>query len=220
MPYDPSSDYTKYQNDCEECDGNGGTNCGCGTSDDCSCCPVGTVAVYDENGDHAGCLTPNDAERYNNGIVETPEGYVKVYDPTTERYLGAMLPADAINLLNYLSNMVIPSGAAATFNVVTPEAGVTNFYEMTYPVGDLITADIGLLVDRIGDNSTMSVAILNSAQDIQFDPSGTTTSISANDSDLTVKFKWVTGTPGVYTFDLTFSTANATKTVPCRLTLT
>lgn len=76
-------------------------DCGCGGSchscktEDCGCCPPGTIRVNDENGNIAGCLTPNDAELYNDANVRCPEGYVKLYTNTGE-FLGCVTVADAL----------------------------------------------------------------------------------------------------------------------------
>ncbi len=219
MPYDQNNTYNKFQSDCESCSGSESGGCGCSKEPACGCCPVGTVAVYSPDGKMLGCLTPNDAELFSNGVIESPEGYVKVYDPNTGKYLGMMLPADAIQLIEFLTNGTLPSGGVATFNVVFPQVGPSGYYELTYDVLDAISNELTLVVDRLGDNSTIAVGIINSVEDIQFSPSGTTTMIPSQDSDVAVQFIWTTTTPGVYTFDLTFITSNQTHTVPVRLTL-
>lgn len=220
MPYDDSNSvYSKYATSSSETTGE---DCGCGTSDDCSCCPTGTVGVYSEDGAHVGCLTPNDAEIYNNALIDPPEGFVKVYDPTTGKYLGAMSPDQAIDMLNYLSNAVVPGAGSSTFNVVTPEVGPSGYYELSYASVDEITEDLELLLDRVGVADTVTVSLQNLTEDFQFDPSGTTTTIPLNDSDKLVKFVWEEGiaVAGVYTFVLRFATTNVTKEVPVRITLT
>lgn len=219
MAYDDSNSvYSKYQTSGTSEEGN---DCGCGTSSDCSCCPTGTVGVYSEDGEHVGCLTPNDAELYNNALINPPEGFVKVFDPTTGAYLGAMSPSEAIEMLNYLSNAVVPGQSGETFNIVTPEIGVSGFYELSYTLAAGITGDIDLLLDRVGITDTVTVSIQNSVEDFQFNPSGTTTTIPLNESDKTVQVNW-TGilSTGVYTFVLRFATTSVTKEVPVRITLT
>lgn len=90
--YDAQSAYNKHQG-CEN-----------ETKKDCSCCPPGLIAIYDCDGIHAGCLTPNDAEAYNNSKIKCQEGYVKTFHPTTGDFIGCLAPADAISIINlYIS---------------------------------------------------------------------------------------------------------------------
>jgi hypothetical protein len=54
-------------NDCNDCKDN-----------DCSCCPPGLVAIYDDKGAHTGCVTANDAELYQKNTFTCQDGYVKL----------------------------------------------------------------------------------------------------------------------------------------------
>ena len=154
--------------DCD-CDKSTGESCDscCSTDDDCSCCPVGTVAVFNEDGSHAGCLSPNDAELFKNGVVDIPEGFVKTFDPTTGAYLGALPSAQAIEWMDFLINGTTVSGPEKTFNVVTPETAASGFVEISKPLVDGITDDVALLVDRLALTDSITVSIQNSVEDIQ-----------------------------------------------------
>jgi hypothetical protein len=67
-------------------------------------CPPGLVAVYDCDGNHSACLSPNDAEVYKNSTLKIAEGYAKVYHPVTGEYLGAMCVTEACELLTCLNS--------------------------------------------------------------------------------------------------------------------
>ena len=74
MPYADQNDYNRYQScDCENKD-----NCNC--NDACGCCPIGTIEVKDECGNHVACLLPADASQYYIDTLTVPEGFVKVFD--------------------------------------------------------------------------------------------------------------------------------------------
>ncbi len=77
MPYDDKQAYAKYlQKKCLE-EGGECSDCNEGCDEnDCSCCPPGLVAVYDDKGTHQGCLTPNDAEIYKKSTFTCQDGYV------------------------------------------------------------------------------------------------------------------------------------------------
>lgn len=47
----------------------------------CCQCPAGLVEVDDKNGNCKACLTPHDAELYEESLRECSEGYVKVWHP-------------------------------------------------------------------------------------------------------------------------------------------
>ena len=221
-PYDNQTSYAKFAADCtcgattqSDC------SCGCGTTDDCGCCPIGTVAVYNEDGSHKGCLSPNDAEKLTTGTHIPPTGYVKAIDPNTGVYYGDMSPAQAIEYLDFIINGITTGSTAATYNVVTPIAGPSNFYELTYTLASGTSDVIGLLIDRIGITDAVTVSIQNSVEAFIFSPSGTTAVIPLNLSSLDVTFLWSgIAAIGVYTFDLRFFAAGVEQIVPIRITLT
>ena len=215
--YTPSSDYLKFQGSSKSSED---SDC-CGDSEPCSCCPVGTIGVYDDNGEHLGCLTPSDAKKYINDKHIPEEGYVKVYHPTTGEYLGDLSSADAITYLEFLNNGTIGSAAENTFNIITPEIGVTGFVELSSLLSAGTSAVIPIEIDRIGLTDAVVVNLTNSNENITFDPTATAVSIPATQSTLDVQVRWdgIIVATGVYTFVLSFQTAYETKQVPFRLTL-
>lgn len=67
--------------------------CGCGSgasASECSCCPPGLVGLYDDKGQHLGCVTPNDAELYKKNSLVCQDGYVKLLNDTTQEFLGCV----------------------------------------------------------------------------------------------------------------------------------
>jgi len=217
MPYDQNSEYSKYQVSTTE---EGDSDC-CSESSDCGCCPTGTVAVYNEDGTHSGCLTLNDAEIFNSSMIEPIEGYVKTFHPTTGAYLGSMSVSDSIDLLNYLSNAVLPVTENNSFNIVAPVILPSGFVDITYPLVDAITADTELTIDRLGSTDSVILSIIDSEEDIQFEAGGTTDIIPTGNSTKTVKFKWAgIAVIGTYNFTLNFTANGVSKDVVFRLTLT
>ncbi len=93
-----------------------GTGCGsdCNCTTECSCCPVGTVAIYDENGNHAGCVTPQEATTYNNDKVQCPAGFAKLIDPNSGEFLSCMLVADLPATLTLLEAATLHVGLSFT----------------------------------------------------------------------------------------------------------
>lgn len=220
MSYDSQSTYNKFGSGCSTSEDEG-ASCGCGSSENCSCCPVGTVGVYNEEGEHTGCLSPNDAEIYNNALIEPDNGYVKIIDPTTGKFLGNAPVSEAIQYLNYLSNGTLPNTAQNVFNMITPEAGPSGFVEITYPLANGITDDIDFLVDRVGVTESITLNIINSVEDIQFDPSGLSRVINTSESDLTTKFVWSgIAAAGVYDYTVRLTTTTQVVDILFRLTLT
>lgn len=224
MAYDNQSTYNKFGTGCSTDDKTSSgscSSCGCNPSENCSCCPVGTVGVYNDEGEHVGCLSPNDAEIYNNGIIEPDNGYVKIIDPTTGKFLGNAPVSEAIQYLDYLENGTLPNSAQNIFNMITPEVGPSGFVELSLALAVGITGDIEFVVDRVGVTESILMEIINSVEDIQFDPSGLTRTINSTESELTTKFVWagIVG-PGVYTYTVRLSTTTQTIEIPFRLTLT
>ena len=91
IAYTSQQDYVKFlsQKAKEQC----GEGCGCSgssTSQDCGCCPSGLVAIYDDKGQHLGCLTPNDAELFKKNIITCEAGYVKLFNNGTGEFLGCV----------------------------------------------------------------------------------------------------------------------------------
>lgn len=110
MPYSDGRQYTKYlKNKCLESTlpsdhhhKHGCSDCpdeeeGC---DDCGCCPVGLVAVFDENGKQITCLSPADAELYNTNNTKCTPGFVKLYQNNTSpaTFLGCVSESEYATL--------------------------------------------------------------------------------------------------------------------------
>lgn len=74
---------------------------GCeGCDEKCSCCPPGLVAVYDDKGNHTGCLTPSDAELYQKNTFTCQDGYVKLVNDTTGAVLGCVTESEFVEMYN------------------------------------------------------------------------------------------------------------------------
>lgn len=95
MPYDKQTDYQKFQS-CEE-----GVK-----PEECSCCPPGLVAIYDDCGHHTGCLSPNDASIFNNSQETCAEGYIKLYHPVSNEYLGCVATSEYLAIITGLTPVV------------------------------------------------------------------------------------------------------------------
>ena len=85
-----------------------GTDCSCTTA--CTCCPTGSVAIYDESGNHAGCVTPQEATIYNNDKVQCPAGYAKLIDPNSGEFLSCLLVSDLASTLTLLEAATLHVG--------------------------------------------------------------------------------------------------------------
>lgn len=89
MAYDPSTVYAKYLNSSSSSE-SGCTDCNqSSSSEECSCCPPGLVGVTGDDGEPAGCLTPNDAALFNASKPCQP-GFVKLYKTSTSEFLGCV----------------------------------------------------------------------------------------------------------------------------------
>lgn len=141
MPFDAQSSYAKFQSGCS-CEG----DCKCGKSQDCGCCPIGTVAVTDECGKHIGCLSPNDAQLLKISQHIPTEGYVKLFHPTTGIYLGDVTPTYAIEFMAAIDNTITPPEVPGQFNASLS----SNSINMTAPEDELTdTEAVVFSVDRI-----------------------------------------------------------------------
>jgi hypothetical protein len=99
MPYTDQKEYRKFLkgkcsehehshdsgcNDCHDCNG-------CDDKEKCTCCPVGLVAVYDDEGRHKACVTPEDAELMYTNTFVCSDGYVKLFkEGTPSEFLGCV----------------------------------------------------------------------------------------------------------------------------------
>ena len=129
--------------------------------------------------------------------------------------------SEAIEYLDYLTNGTVTNAAQNVFNLLTPEVGPSGFLELTYPFADGITADVPFTFDRVGVTESITLNIINSLADVQFNPSGLTRVVSTSDSELTTKFVWVgIVAAGIHTFTVRITTSTQVLEVPIRLTLT
>jgi len=71
--------------------------------DDCGCVIPGLVTLKDCDGNTKALLTPNDAEIYVVGTTEVPVGYVKVFHPVTNVFLGVLTIDEAQTYITFLT---------------------------------------------------------------------------------------------------------------------
>lgn len=103
MAYTDPKEYLKF----------GTSGCGCGETstdpcndctdckdNDCSCCPPGLVAIYDDKGAHTGCVTANDAELYQKNTFTCKDGYVKLFRNKTGEFLGCVSETEFVVMYN------------------------------------------------------------------------------------------------------------------------
>jgi hypothetical protein len=112
VTYTDQKEYRKYlASKCSEGHSHEEESCceGCADKDSkCTCCPVGLVAVYEDNGAHVACLTPNDADIYHKRSFTCADGYVKLYrNDATPEFLGCV-PSDEFAALYAAVNPVAP----------------------------------------------------------------------------------------------------------------
>ena len=142
MPFDAQSSYAKFQTSGCSCKG----ECKCGKSQDCGCCPVGTVAVTDDCGKHVGCLSPNDAQLLKISQHIPIEGYVKLFHPTTGIYLGDVTPTYAIEFMAAIDSSITPPEVPGQFNASLS----SNSIAMTAPGAELTDSEaVVFSVDRL-----------------------------------------------------------------------
>jgi len=72
--------------------------CDCNSKCD-ECCPIGSVAIFDECGKFAGCVSPEEAKDYNNDKHKCPTGYAKAIDPVSGELIGCFTPADYATII-------------------------------------------------------------------------------------------------------------------------
>jgi hypothetical protein len=77
-------------------------------------CPVGHVAIYDENQSFAGCVTPQEATIYNNDKVQCSAGYAKLIDPNSGEFLACMLVGSLATTLTALEAATLYVGLTYT----------------------------------------------------------------------------------------------------------
>lgn len=97
MPYTDQKEYRKFlKGKCVEKEGEPDCGCteGCDDKEKCTCCPVGLVAVFDDEGRHKACVTPEDAELMHTNTFTCSDGYVKLFrNGVTQEFLGCV-PSD------------------------------------------------------------------------------------------------------------------------------
>lgn len=76
--------------------------------DTCGCSVIGLITVRDCKGNVLGLLTPQDAEEYQNSVKEVPVGFVKVFHPVTNEFLGVLETAQAQEYITFLLSTVTP----------------------------------------------------------------------------------------------------------------
>lgn len=101
MAYTDPKEYLKFQSTDCGCNKSSENPCSdCSDCDDskCSCCPPGLVAIYDDKGNHTGCVTANDAELYQKNTFTCGDGYVKLFKSTTGEFLGCVTETEFVAL--------------------------------------------------------------------------------------------------------------------------
>ena len=206
--YDDQNIYSKHQAGCDA------------TQDTCECCPPGLVAVFDECGNKAGCLTPHDAEHYNKNKHTCGEGYMKLVDPNTGDFLGCVTPEEASTLLAQLSDTIdhVPTPETSEqFNVINGvetingSAGAGILHDMTVEIDRVNTSD-PIVIQMAPLVSPPPAGVTLVASPVVIDGPESTKAIQIN-IDASVA-------ANVYNFNLELVGAGVTKVIPVVLTLT
>jgi hypothetical protein len=214
MPeFNDQSVYNKHQVSCD-CEG----DCSCSKNDDCGCCPPGLIGVKDCNGD-VSCLTPEDAVALENGNHVPATGYVKLYDPVTNDYLGDVTPADAIAYIAAIDpNIDAPVDSGVNFNPTTNEAATLG---VAAPAGtSTVAVDFG--VDRVNCNEEVIVALAaGTPAGITFLGGANTISIPSTESVLPNGIRIDdTIVVGVYNVTVLYSSCGLSKSRVITITVT
>ena len=206
--YDEQSVYSKYQADCDT------------PIDACECCPPGLVAVFDDCGHKAGCLTPHDAEHYNMNKIKCAEGYMKLVDPNTGDFLGCVTPEEASILLAQLSPTIDPVPTPETseqFNILNGTESISG------ASGAGVLHDMTVEIDRV---NTSDPIVIQMATAVSFPPAGVTIvagpiviASAESTKDIQINID-ASVAAGVYNFNLELVGAGLTKVIPVVLTLT
>ena len=168
---------TEYQKHLTECGCEDSSSCGC-NDNDCGCCPPGLVAINDSKGNHLGCLTPNDASCYDVAKEIPVEGFMKLYDPVSNAFLGIVTISEALAYLSAVDSNIQPPNAGNDFNPITlPSASASVAGE-----GLTSAAAVSFSVDRISCDNAVTVSILTPPAGITFLGSATSISIPSSQS--------------------------------------
>ncbi len=113
MAYTDPKEYLKFKSTsgcgCGETSTDPCNDCSGGCDDnDCSCCPPGLIAIYDDKGNHTGCVTANDAELYQKNTFTCQDGYVKLFrlnlqsdkTLTAAEFLGCVSESEFVAMYN------------------------------------------------------------------------------------------------------------------------
>lgn len=97
--YTDPKEYLKFLKDkCHEHD-HSHTPCdGCNGDEKCSCCPPGLIAIFDDEGNHTGCVSANDAELYKKNTFTCQDGYVKLFKESDGTFLGCVTESEFATL--------------------------------------------------------------------------------------------------------------------------
>jgi len=110
--------------------------------------------VTDSCGKHVGCLSPNDASEYEIQKHTPPTGYVKLFHPVTNVYLGDVPMVDALSFIASFDSDVVPPEIPGAFNPSLSSYELA----MTAPTdGNTDTEALAFAVDRV--SCTQSIII-------------------------------------------------------------
>lgn len=210
--FNEQSVYSKHQSGCGCEDA---SNCGCDSNSDCGCCPPGLVAVYNEEGEHAGCLTPNDAACFKIEGEIPPEGYVKLYHPITNVFLGNVTPQEAANMLALLDpTITLPSGT--DFNPTTQSS-----VSMAAAVEPSVSVvGIEFSIDRISCDDQITASLVGAPLGFSFVGTGTSLIIAQGASSVSDGIEITTDVaPGVYELTVQYTGCSTSKTKTITVTV-
>lgn len=178
-------------------------------------CPPGLVAVLDCDGNHVGCLSPNDAEVYRNATLAPAEGYTKVYHPTTGEFLGAMSVDDACKLLDCVNGEAHESD----FVVVYPLLDGSGLFNLADLAADGESEDFNIQLDRVNNFKDVTATLISS--DGLFFSGGVEEIVLPKGISIkTTNLDWDPGiTAGTYLFKVSLTDGESTKEINGKIVL-